>query len=1483
MSSLHKELDYDQDINVVNGIQFSLLGAKEIIDMSVVEITKTDTSGEGGLFDPRMGVMENNKICPTCFQKNMFCPGHFGRIELSQPVYHMHFIKQIKQTLECVCWHCQSLLVDPDSSEIQSIISKKGAKRLDLISQKCKKVKKCGQFTTFGCGAKVPIVKIGQTGDIAWKGYYEWKDMDLNEDGEKGAVLKITPEMVLKTFQKITDSHAEILGFPTHLHRPENLICTVLPVPPPALRPSVKNDIGQRSEDDLTHKLAMIVKFNNNLKNMMAKNSDSQSIEKLLDLLQYEIATFIDNTNTKINTATQRTGRPVRSVVQRLTGKEGRIRGNLMGKRVDFSARSVITPDPNISIDELGVPIIVAMNLTFPEIVTQYNIRELKELVLNGPQVYPGAKYVRKTKEKRTMKLQNSILKIVADKIEIGDVVERHMKNGDVVLFNRQPSLHRMSMLAHRVKIMPNNTFRLNVMVTPNYNADFDGDEMNLHLPQSLQTQEELLQLASVPLQIISPRESKPIISIVQDIALGVFRITKPHVRLTEKQFFNLIATNQQCSYDHIPPPSKIEGKEKYWSGRQLLSTIIPKKINVDMKSGQYNETKSDKENENHIISIRNGEILSGTFDKDVYQSRTKGLVHSIFNEYGPEETRIFFDNTQKMICNWLVLDGFSVGISDMVVKQESEITFKETIRDMKSKVYDLIRKNHEDLDTEEVFAKSRSINFEENVNNLLNQLVNKIGKLGLQEVNDENRLINMIKSKSKGQPTNLSQIIGCLGQQNVDGKRIPYGFDYRTLPHFQKYDDGPDSRGFVQSSFIKGLTPQEFYFHAIAGREGLIDTAVQTSETGYIQRKLVKAMEDCKVYYDGSVRNASGSIIQFLYGDDGMDATKIESQQIPYINYNFDEFKARYSFNQKNIEEDLQIVLVKETYKELLKNRDAFEKKMQMHIHDLINDRDFILLKMFKGRIENSVMYPVSLFRIINIAKGTIDKLHNGNKTQSDLSPIYILDRIDELSKELYVNKFHRGTNLFNMLLRVYLSPKIILMQHGLNKIAFDYVINTIKKRFFESLAHPSEMVGVISAQSIGEPSTQLTLNTFHSAGISSASKTVRGVPRLKELLSVTKNIKTPMMKIYFNDIVNNDDKKIHQIMNDIRTVYFKDIVLASKIYFDPANKLDNDKKIIDSYEGYDAPASKDAYSPWVLRIEIDNKTLVRFNTTMIQIHQKLLENFKQHIVCYFTDDNVDSGKHVMLIRLIAQENDDMLTNLKALEYNVLNIVIKGINRINKATPVKDIISNNTKSYNPLSNQIEKTSEMFIVTDGSNLPEVLSYPNIDYKKTITNDIVEIFNTLGIEAVRQALFNEIKEVLDATYVDYRHIAMLVDVQTNKGALLSIDRHGINRCDIGPLAKCSFEETQDKLIKAGIFGEYDKLSGVSGSIILGQIAPAGTGDCEILMNHEMLEKKEVFIDKDYTIDCQNLQENIKILFDYKQEENVLVKETRIKNV
>ena len=1424
--SFYAELnDFEKDMAAVKGVRFSILGGAEILKMSVAEIFKTDTflgtePVPNGLFDLRMGALDHDKLCQTCEQKNTFCPGHFGHIVLAKPVFYIQFFDWVKKILKCVCFRCSRLLVDPDGEAVRKLLDRNASrqKRWDAVVKLCAKEGRCGSNTTYGCGAKQPeriskeqILKIAM----------EWKDAD-----DKPFKQILFAEDVLRIFKRITDRDVEVLGLSTEFSRPESMICEVFPVLPPCVRPSVRTDTGQRTEDDLTHKLCDIVKSNNALKAKIEKGANKDQIDIASQVLQYHVITFVDNKVPGINPAQQRNGRPLKSLEARLQGKTGRIRGNLTGKRTDLSARSVITPDPNISIDELGVPQKIAMNLTFPEIVNKRNKAALIKYVRNGPETYPGAKYLQKHNGPTL-----SLKYIDRDTVDLGDgdVVHRHLIDNDPVLFNRQPSLHKYSMLCHRIKIMPHDTFRLNVCVCPCYNSDFDGDEMNMHVPQSVTTATELVELASVPSQVISVRECKPIISIVQDIPLGVYRMTKSRTVLTDKQFYKLACPNLKFA-GRVPEPLGASGS---WTGRQLISTIIPDVVNVELENKSFDAGAPDADE--NFVRIANGQLLQGTIDKTIYQARTRGIVHSVFNELGPEETRIFFDNTQRLVCDWLVQSGFSVGISDLVVSSDTTDKIRDTIDAMKKGVHEVISQIHAGA-FENKSIDSDNDYFEAEVNKLLNTAIATVGKQAIETLRasgDDNRMINMVDSGSKGSVINVSQIVGCLGQQNVDGKRIPYGFDDRTLPHYTKYDDGPESRGFVQSSFIQGLTPQEFFFHAMGGREGLIDTAVKTSETGYIQRKLVKAMEDCIVGSDGTVRNASGAIVQFLYGEDGMDASKVESQHLAYVKMGIDQLQHHYLHVPADPSQ-----------------AEAFAD----HFREVLRDREFVITELFGSRLETNVMYPIGFDRMIRNMKAVADAGTHGRRT-APLDALAALRGLDRLCEQTRVNANNPGNRLFRILARHFMSPQR-LINLGFNQRMFDHLVAAVRSRFQQAIVHPAEVVGIVAAQSIGEPCTQLTLNTFHLSGVASASKAVRGVPRIKELLSVTKNMKSPSATIYLDASISQDKAMCKEVLDQIETTRFRDIVTGSTICFEPhsnATTLESDKATVDLTNELNLRLGVDggdrAYH-WWLRVKFDRRRMYERNLLMSDVVVALTSFYDQAYNLTVSDDNSEE----MFVRIglhvppatgdKASSVSDVVTELKALEKNIMDeIEIKGVKNIMNVTMRKS----EYHRYDPdaMAFGEEKHGEWLLETNGTNLLKLLGMDKIDSRRTKSNSVNEIYEIFGIEAARQVLYDEISDVIkDADlYVNSRHFMLLVDVMTSRGHLLSVDRHGINRSDIGPLAKSSFEETTFVLTKAGVFSEVDTLQGISANVMMGQVPPCGTGTSDILFDAGELPEED----------------------------------------
>ena len=1480
--SIYPELSYnDQKVEIqeVKGIQFSVLSPEEIIKRSVVEINKTDTYAGSepivsGLFDSRMGVLEHNRICCTCEQKNIFCPGHFGHIVLAKPVFHAMFFDIVKKILNCVCYKCSKCLISPDTQHkdfkndmAKILMIKNNQKRWEAYYKLCNtttKLKACGDDDVVGCGAIQPTKYQKEN---AMKIIAEWKD----KKKEDKVSQEFTAEDILKIFKRITEREMEMMGFNPKWNRPEWMICTVLPVPPPAVRPSIIEENGQRREDDLTHKLSDIIKTNNSIIDKINKGASEDTIKYITMLLQYHVFTFINNQIPGLAPSQQRNGRKLKSVSDRMKKKEGRIRGNLNGKRVDQSARSVITPDPYISIDELGVPIKVAINITFPETVNQYNIDKMRELILNGSDNWPGAKYIKKNNTTINLKYSKD-LEQNAKELKYGDVVHRHLTNGDFVLFNRQPSLHKMSMMCHKVVIMPYQTFRLNVLDTPPYNADFDGDEMNLHCPQSVQTMNELMDIAAVPYMILAPRDGKPIIEVVQDTLLGSYRLTKDITKIHDKTLANMQMVNSYFGGKIIDKPDK----NYMYTGKYTYSQILPPGLFINRKN---------KKNEK--FEIDNSELIKGNLDKTVFHGITTGLIPVIYHDYGPFEVRKFLDNTQRLICRWLLTAGFSVGISDLVTDKQTDENLKNKIKEMKTKAYnklDEIRRGT--IDNNSIFNNEEYI--EREIIGILNETTSEVGKIGLSQIDENtNRMINMVKSGSKGKETNVAQMIACVGQQNVDGKRITYGFTDRTLPHFTKYDDGPEARGFVKNSFISGLSPQEVFFHAMGGREGLIDTAVKTSETGYIQRRLVKAMEDSKVHYDNTVRTAIGSIIQYIYGEDGMDGCKIEIQNINTIDKNFIELEQEYH-------------LVKSDNSAIHMTTDAFNsindetyKKCSKHFDDMIKDKEFLIKYVFNYEKKKAINYPIPFERILNNAKQRLNSI-GIEAFKTDLTPDYILNSIEKIKSELYIKNKEQGTKFFHILLRIHLNPKKLIFHYHFTKDIFDWIVLQIYEYYKQAIAQPGEMVGIVAAQTIGELGTQMTLDSFHVSGTAAAVKATSGVPRLKEILSATKKTKTPTLIIYMKQdvasIINpemNEDGEITDtrlditknhamnIKNSIEITKLYDILEYSEIYWDNAEhyntNIEKDQGMMNIYKEFEDIESNicksKSSSPWVLRLVFNKTKMNLFGLKMIDIYTKINLTYDKYIDCVYSDDNAEEC--IFRIKLTdtalkdIDEKDEIAT-IKAIEHNIVyQIILKGYKGIKKVSLNKKKYT----KYNEDNNKFDNIVEWVLDTDGTNLIDILANQNVDSTRTISNDIREIYDTLGIEAARNALYKELVAVTSEGSMNYRHMSLLIDTMTYKGQLMSIDRHGINRGDIGPLAKSSFEETTDMLINASIFAEYDKVNGVSANVMLGQQPPCGTGDCKILIDEQHMYELLKDVDDSNNKELEKIDEEEDDIEDY----------------
>ncbi len=1435
------------------GIQFSVLSPEEIRKGSVAEITSRDTYINNkpvinGLFDPRMGVLEPGLICPTDGLNYMQTPGYFGHINLARPVYYIQYLTTILKVLRCVCFKCSKLKINKEIHK--HILNLPLRKRWEYVFQRASKIKRCGDETSDGCGCIQPRKIYKQ--DLA-NLYAEWLNVDgvASADGtvKDKLTMKLTPEMVLKIFRRISDEDVSFMGFSPIWSRPDWFICQVLAVPPPAVRPSVKHDSQQRSEDDISHIIVNIIKANKTLQDKLQSNATEKVIEDWSTVLQYYVATMIDNRIPGVAAVAQRSGRALKSIKERLVGKGGRVRGNLMGKRVDFSARSVITPDANLGIRELGVPLKIAKNITFPSCVNDRNKEFLTKLVLNGPEKYPGANVLqRKSGESVSLKYvdRNTIT------LNNGDIVHRHMLNGDPVLFNRQPTLHRMSMMCHIARVMKvGNTFRMNVADTKPYNADFDGDEMNLHQPQDEESQAELMNLAAVPTQIISPQNNSSIVGIFQDSLLGCTRFTRKDINFDTRHAMNLL-----MYYDNVDT-RLFTDPNKQISSFEILSQILPP-LSSRMKNGVYGETDEDNKTTNNIIEIKNGKYLRGQLDKGALGKGSKGLIQAIFNDFSYKQSADFIDNIQSIVTEYMKLSAYSVGISDLIADNETNKKIIQAVNSKKKDVDSLIDQLHLGV-FENSTGKSNEVEFETRVNALLNAAAKDAGKIGRTSLSADNRFVIMVNSGSKGKALNIAQMISCLGQQNVDGKRIPYGFEDRTLPHYTKFDDSPAARGFVESSFIQGLTPEEVYFHAMGGRVGLIDTAVKTSQTGYIQRRLIKGQEDLKVAYDMTVRNNKNKVIQFRYGDDNINPTKTENQQIPLGQMSLEQIYSHMAVPEDDTSKSIFTTTYDaNTRKRMKKQKKDLKRKTSNLIVDMIEYRRKLVENVFNFEKEITVHIPVHFHRIMNNIQ---HQLNIQSNFIVNITPLEMYELVDDAFDTLMQHKLTKPTDLFKLAWYYYLTPKELLMVRRFNRKAIVLLMETLILNYHKALVHPGEMVGMVSAQSIGEPTTQMTLNTFHFAGVASKSNVTRGVPRIEEILSLSENPKQPSTTIYLKPNEQTKLDRAQEIKYSLEYTSIRDVTKSVSICFDPkpsSTLIDADKTLIKEYMEFskimtecgavtDELSSGDEYSKWIIRIELSKEEMMDRNVTMNDIHFALSNSLKNQVECVFSDLNADNlifrirlvnSKALLASKKKGLDQTDEIYMLKNLQENILkNIILKGIKGIPK------IIIRTIKNYMVEKDGNYVPEDIWVLdTVGSNLKDILAIDSIDMKRTYSNDIQEVYRTLGIEAARQCIYNELAEAFsDTTYINYHHMSMLCDRMCATQKMVSIFRHGINNDDIGPIAKASFEETPEMFLKAARHAELDLMTGVSSNIMCGQEGYYGTGSFQVMLNIDEMSK------------------------------------------
>lgn len=1394
-------------------------GVLEVSDRLLYDIEKGRRQVPNGAVDPRLGVSNKTDRCATCGEGLQNCNGHFGHVRLALPAFHIGYLKLVISILQEICKGCaRVLLTEAERRQflkelrrpnIDNLKRTQIIKKINAQCRKCKNCPYCGSIN--GQIRKTGVFKLTHDKFLSYnkstaakkvlprekaefdKSFEEAKKTNAELDKHvKKAMDDLNPLRVLNLFKLITPTDCELLGIDPAEGRPEMFLWQYVPAPPVCIRPSVTQE-GATTEDDLTAKLADIVHISSLIRSALQKGQPIQTIMEQWEFLQLQIAMYVNSDVPGLQQPGF--GKAIRGFCQRLKGKQGRFRGNLSGKRVDFSGRTVISPDPNLSVEEVALPILVAKNMTYPERVYERNIGKLSKCVLNGPDKWPGANIVEK-KDGRRISLKHADRDFTQKHLEIGDTVERHLEDGDIILFNRQPSLHKLSIMSHYVKVRPWRTFRFNECVCGPYNADFDGDEMNIHVPQTEEARTEAINLMGVKNNLCTPKNGEPIISATQDF------ITAAYLLSSKENFFDRKTFTTLCMYmvnghEHIdlPPPAIIK-PQALWTGKQLFSLLIrpnkksPVLVNLDAKCRDYvprpGMTPDMDPNDGWLV-IRNSEVMCGMMDKTTVGSGKKDCIfYTILRDFGPDHAVAAMNRLAKLSARYLTNRGFSIGISDVYPSESLRKQKEALVGRAYQQCDDLIKQFHTGK-----LEKATGCNMEETLENKISGILSGVrqqaGAFCINTLSKWNSPLIMAKSGSKGSNINVAQMVTLVGQQMISGARVADGFQDRTLPHFPKNDRSPLAKGFVYDSFFNGLTPTEFLFHAISGREGLVDTAVKTAETGYMSRRLMKSLEDLSTQYDDTVRNSSGGIVQFQFGADKLDPVDMEGSAVPV------HFSRAYTHAETttwdNKEHGLLPYEITRLCDELLAPEKAkLKRKGLLHGEDLDYDdqSDYAIdeLESARGFIRDVTKY----------VQGLADKLAKA-RVRAGL-PALETDPGSEYFPELEEDPFRR-----DQMERVAKVSKTTLTRF----------IQLCLRKYEKARVEPGHAVGAVGAQSIGEPGTQMTLRTFHFAGVAGMSIT-QGVPRIKEIINASKLISTPVMTC---PLENPDDIVAARVVKArIEKTYIKECI----------------RFIEDMW-------SKKSVT---LCLNVDTKAVaeMQLDLSVAEIADAICRFKKLKISP--NDVHFDGDYVFVSVHHGGVSGTGARSGVKKTEGDAGSDLLLRVNHLKRAIPEIPVMG-----YPEATRAIIQTDEVgknTVLVEGYGLRACMTTEGVIGEKVTSNSVVECNQVLGIEAARATIATEIGSVMGDMNIDPRHMQLLADVMTYKGEILGITRFGLSKMRDSVLQLASFEKTPDHLFDAAAGMKRDKIEGVSECIIMGQTMSVGTGAFKVVRKLNLNEKR-----------------------------------------
>jgi DNA-directed RNA polymerase II subunit RPB1 len=1462
----------------LESIELQLYTDEETRKIAVVQVTNPSTYDRGlpkanGVNDPRMGVTDKALQCPTCGMTST-CNNHYGFIELEKPVIRLGHIASTLCILRSVCWACSRPKFSDHPQEgfvdIRALLAKtaSGTKdRLRGISEACKNRFKCPWKD---CGVPQPV--YSRINKVFFGRNFRPKEQSLFscDDERLFASRRLLPDEIQSIFRHIPNDALILMGYRPEVSHPQNYIFKAQLVPPPSIRPATSassTEARMRGENDLTVAFQDLVRCNNELSAFIVADDD-EKIQIGWDKLQIFSAAIINQNAKKLNTYNGTTVVHVRAmgkrktkvIKDRLTGKKGRLRGNLSGKRVDQAGRTVVGPDASHDIYQLGVPSSIMRTLTFPENVNDRNKAELAESIVHGAGAHRGALTVRQsggdTSDEKVLHISLLDLqgrRALAASLQTGWTVERHLRDGDWVLFNRQPSLHKASIMAFQAYETRSLQFKLPLPCTKPFNADFDGDEMNIHALQDYSAIAEAQEIMSVPHQMVTPQNNSVIIALVQDSIVGAYMMSRKDAFVNREEAMQLaicihhstkgaqypdMPTGATRSFvddlgdDGFPCPAILKGCKNgnvtppMWTGKQILSWALPTDLSL-LKPINGGDVKSlDDLWDDKLVIVRNGEILAGRLCKQTVGNSSGGIVQALWKQNGPWAAAKFVGDAQRILMNWLRHDTVCISIRDCLTPSEKKVD--SITAEAMGKV--------DALGTADIPAAIRELKQTQ----LLQETLRTVGATVLETMDTASGIATVVASGSKGNLMNIAQIAGLVGQQTINGSRIAFRrgpFGPRTLANFAPGDNSPESRGFVASSYMMGLQPSEFFFHQQAGREGVVATAVSTADTGYNQRRMVKNQESEVVGYDLSVRVSSNLIVQQHYGGDDYDGTMVERVKLAALDF-ADDVAVQKLCGPNTPQDEIEWI-------------SAARKK-------LIS----IKSNVYGNESSKEVCMPCNFLRILTSTK--VASTHSGHlaSAQSVLRKLLLViyechgnQRSNTLSTQeliFWEDRDWRIVDDSSLQARLCVTLQcttLNLTRENLFQSEEDYLIHTFRRLYIRGIVNPGEGVGAVGSSSIGEPSTQMTLNIFHYSGIAEKNVTLTGLPRFKQIINAVDNYDTSNMRIHFHSKSLGSSTDVHKynvraLSSRLVRTGLSSIVSTSSVLLCENNehqeslhiRLDTmtsktfinlegngmTKQIdarISSIIGEGKKSSSVRLSSFAASFKLDKNAMVSRHLGVDDIGSAMSSLLGNDALVTWSAKW--EREWIIMVRppTWGDESFDKVVSEAVHDALLEHVAVNGIESIKKAVP--SLLDGN----------------WIVETEGSDLLEVAQLSEVDALKTTTNNIQEVARVLGVEAALCLMQSELHRVLsfDGSYVDPRHTWLLADTVARSGSINPLNRHKMEELG-GSLLQCaSFEQTLDVFEHGAAFGKFDTLGGATEKLIVGQPVNVGTGSFAIIEN------------------------------------------------